>query len=65
MKTITEWIEIYKTAIRCTNCGVVSEVGQRMTKGTNLGFGCCVPLSMVPQNWSTSDAPQWILDLRN
>ncbi len=60
------WIAMYKSPmIRCIRCSTLEVVGQRITKRTNLGFGCCVPMEMVPQNWATSDAPQWIVKLRN
>ena len=62
----SEWIEIYKTdMIRCVRCGTLKIVGERLASKANLGFGCCVPFEVLPYNWGTSDAPQWILDLRN
>lgn len=66
MMSNKEWIEIYKTPmIRCIRCNTLKIVGIRLPRRTNLGFGCCVPMEMVPQNWATSDAPQWVLNLRN
>ena len=65
MRTNKEWREIYETSmIRCSRCGMLKIVAQQIEPKSNLGFGCCVPFEMLPDNWGTTDAPQWILDLR-
>ena len=65
MMSNKELREIYKTnQIRCTNCGMLKIVAQKLEPKSNLGFGCCVPFQMLPNNWGTSDAAKWILDLR-
>ena len=51
MMTNKEWIEMYKTdMIRCVRCGTLEMIGKKMT-GRNLGYGCCVPFELLPQDW--------------
>ena len=53
MMSNSKWIEIYKTdMIRCVRCGTLKIVGVRLPSSTNLGFGCCVPMELLPQDWA-------------
>jgi hypothetical protein len=53
MMSNRELMEIYKTdMIRCNRCGTLKIVGERLPSNTNLGFGCCVPMELLPQDWA-------------
>ena len=47
------WIVMYKSPmIRCIRCGTLKIVGERLPSSTNLGYGCCVPMELLPQDWA-------------
>ncbi len=47
------WIAMYKSPmIRCIRCKTLKVVAVRLPSTTNLGYGCCVPMELLPQDWA-------------